>query len=269
MIANDVHGMAVSSRAARAGRIVALLSGRPGVGKTTLALNLAVALARAGERTILLDAEHGPTSAAAFLCGAPGERPAPLIVSPPARLDARSVAARFSRDAAMAAIPGWVEITRALRHFAGTVLIDCTPGVSAAVAAAARQSDFALLITTPEPAALADTYAALDILRNHGLAPRVGLAINMTRSACEARRVAARFRTAAARLLGLALADFGHIPLDACVAQANHARRALTCFRPNCAASAALEAISERLRSAAGRLDAGGGLWSRIANVFV
>jgi len=260
--------------------VVAVASGKGGVGKTNLAVNLGIQFARHGIPTILLDADFGLANADILLNVAPhadicdlldeGRNPHDLLSQTAEGLRVLcGVSGPAERGEIGALRPA--QCVRAIERLAdrcNLLLIDCGSGVNDAIAALALSSDRLILTTTPEPTALADAYALLKVLHQRGLRGQSGVVVNMTRSIDEGSAAARRLQRVARQFLGLPVEDLGGVPWDGHVPAAVRARTPVAVRYPRCAASVAIEAVGRRLlpRPAAGRLDPG--VWSRVASLF-
>ena len=273
---------AASARGAGAGEehsgglVVAVVGGKGGVGKTNVALNVGLELAQRGRRVILLDADCGVANADILLNVTPRAaldelldptRPVDEVLMPTAcglalvcRPDQRGHGLRPAE---------WRYVIRRLRPCGDLVLVDCGSGIGPGVVTVARTADLVLAITTPEPTALADTYATLKILCQGGYEGRVGCVVNMAADAAEAAAVAGRLAGAAARFLGLTVTYLGGIRLDRHVPRAVRARVPVVLRYPRCRASACLRAISAQLAPVAGGPPRAAGLWTRMAGLFL
>lgn len=263
------------------GFVVSIVSGKGGVGKTNLALNLGIHLARRVRRVILADADFGLANAdillnvmplASFADVLDPARPiGELLIDAPGGLRVLCGTSGAGQRAAGREISP-VDCARAiqrLRAAADLLITDCGAGLSPTVVACALASDLLIVATTPEPTALADGYATLKQLANQGLLARVGVVVNMARSRVEADSVARRLAAAARRFLGLSVEDLGCVLLDRHVPQAVRARVPVSIRHPTCPASSCIERISARIVPSARARPVLPGVWSRVAGLFL
>lgn len=248
---------------------IAVASGKGGVGKTNVAVNLAVGLAAAGYRATLLDADLG-TANADVICG----------VSPVARLDhvigpgglgVHDGARRTIRDILVDApggfrlVPGSAGIARMAdlttqerRHLldlmselsrdTDVLVIDTAAGVGRAVTSLVNSADMCVVVCTPEPTAVTDAYALIKcaIAGEHSHScdsNRFQLVINQVEDAAEARRVHARIRAVCDRFLGIDMPMLGWIAQDVRVCEAVRARIPLLVRSPQAEASRNISAL--------------------------
>lgn len=219
------HGAGVSDFAPRP-RWVVLAGGKGGVGTTTIAVNLAVALARQGKNTLLVDGDLGKADAAA-LCGA---REGAAIGD--------VLAGRRRLEEAIQKVPAGISVLPGA--WATGQLTDCNPTAQERLIAALsdlgeyqwvvvdagcglnrsserfwQSADPLLLVTSPESTSLMNAYAAVKTfsLRHGELC--VQSVINLAVDHCEARESHSRLAVACRRFLGLQIgsaACFTHLP---------------------------------------------------------
>jgi flagellar biosynthesis protein FlhG len=236
------------------GEILAFVSGTKGVGQSNLAANLSIQLSRYGYRAALLRA--GGLQAA--IGTSPSTRPLIGVCTP--------FEGRLPIDGLRAGGP---ERLRALCGTCDVVLIDCPSGVAPPVVTCALASDSLIVVTTPEPAVLADTYATLKTLCRHGFAGRAGAVVNMVGSADQAHGALGRLRRATERFLGLSLQNLGYVPLDRHVSQAARGRVPVVTRYPRCSASFCIDEVCRRIVAAAAFAGSPPGLWARAARLFL
>lgn len=272
---------AATGRKPTAGSVFTIVSGKGGVGKTNLAVNMSIALARRGCRPILVDADFGLANADILLNVSPlgdlndlvrGRRNAEeLLVEGPGGvrvLCGFSAAARRARDVVVDGGACRRALT-ALRHVGDPVFVDCGAGLSDAVVSFALASDRLILVTTPEPTALADGYATLKHLCNRGYAGRVGVVVNLARSREEGAGVAQRLQSVAERFLGLSVEDLGSVPADRHVPDAVRARVPVSVRYPRCDASSCIADVSALLVPRTRPTPVARSVWSRVAGLFL
>ena len=126
-----------------------------------------------------------------------------------------------------------------------------------------------ILVTVPEPTALAASYALLKLCHQLGFCGPVGVVINMVRQRGAAIASAHRLQHVARQFLGLSVENVGQIPFDRHVVAAVGQRTPFVQRYPRCAASTAVDGIARRLIRPAGRRRAQFGLWGRVASLFL
>lgn len=270
-----------SANVSRWGEILTVTSGKGGVGKTNLALNLGIQLSRQGRRVILVDADFGFANADILMNITPlgdvtdlldeSRSVDSLLVDGPDGLRVLCGVSGLSRDGA----PGDLDP----RRFAGglrrllpacdTLIIDCGAGVNPLIESAIEAGDLTILVTTPEPTALADAYATLKVLHRRGVLGRVGTVVNMVRSEREAEDAMSRLQGVAKHFLGLDVEALGMIPHDPHVISAVQDRVPVTVRYPRCVASAYIDVISKHFLPRVAQPVRASGLLSRVASLFV
>jgi flagellar biosynthesis protein FlhG len=260
-------------------QVVAIASGKGGVGKTVLAVNLGVQLARRQQRVILLDADFGLANADILLNVAPRADYAALLdptrsledllVSGPAGLRLAAGLPGRGRNGRELGPLECGRLVERLRGLCDVLLVDCSAGLDATVVTLALASDLLIIATTPEPTALADGYATLKLVCNCGYTGRAGVIVNMARSWKEGEDVARRLARVAEQFLGLAVENMGHVPPDRHVPRAVRLRVPVSVRYPRCPASACMERIAARFAPAACGPAPGLNLWARAASLFL
>jgi flagellar biosynthesis protein FlhG len=279
-------------------RLIAVSSGKGGVGKSNIAVNLAVALSQRGLRVVLLDADLG-TANADVLCGLMPVARLEHVVTP---LPVHDGGRRTLGDIAVAApggfrlIPGSAGVARMadlgseqqrdlleqmcrLEDDADVIIVDTGAGVGRHVIEFLLVCDDALVVTTSEPTALADAYALIKCLHGarresaatagheHG---RVSLVVNQVADGHEARAVHARLDGVCRRFLGESVAFAGSIAQDLRVPEAVRARLPFVLHAPRAEATRDLRRVADALalqveRRAGPAVPAGAARASRLA----
>ncbi len=240
-------------------RVIAVASGKGGVGKTNIAANAAIRLSQLGRRVVLVDADLGTANVDVIMnVSAPfdlshvlrGERTLDEIAvqfGPRLRL---LVGASGLNGAADLSAAGREELVAAFSRLCcdcDFLLIDCGAGISRNVVGFACAADELLLVTTPEPTAMTDAYALLKVLGRGDGRPEVGLVVNQVESQREAQETADRFGAVAARFLCTPVDCAGRIPRDRCVSEAVRRRVPLLLAYPHSPAATGISALAGRL----------------------
>lgn len=269
-------------RAAGGVRTIAVTSGKGGVGKTCITVNLARALARGGRRVLLIDADLGLANVDTLLglhpratlrqVVAEGRALEDVLLDGPGGIKIVPAASGFEDMARL----GGREICFLLAQFDAlardfdVALIDTGAGISPAVLCFALAADEKVIVTTPEPTALTDAYALLKVLATRYGERDPSLIVNQARSAADAARTRAHLSRVTERFLGLVPRFLGHLPYDPELAESVRRQQAVVDFAPRAPVSLALQELAVRLGE---RLETGtgaqhpGGLLRRAAAV--
>ena len=255
--------------------VIAVTSGKGGVGKSCIALNLAIALARRGRRTLLVDADFGLGSSA-LLTGNTAEysiedvllgrtQAAVAAISGPDGLQ-MLVASSAGDNAGWQLGIGAGEVRADLSEYeAGfeRVVVDTGAGLAAKTVDSAVASDRVLLVATPEPAAIADAYATMKALLGLRIELPVHLLVNMAESRREADDLQEKFAELATRFLGAEIDNRGYIPLDRYVREAVKRQVPFAKMDPPSPAAEAVEELAEWL-DAVPNQNAGSGFFNQV-----
>lgn len=268
--------------ASRAGsaRAIAVASGKGGVGKTVIASNLAIALARQGHRVVLVDADLGTANIDVVMSiDAPydlshvvrGERSiedVAIEVEPGLRVVAGASGlasiADLSANARMALIDG----LSSLEQGADLIVLDCGAGISQNVLSFALAADLILVVTTPEPTSLTDAYALVKVVARSPNPPEIGVVVNQASGEREAREVGQRLASVAHKFLGVTLRTAGHIRQDDHVRRAVRQRLPVLARYPRSPGAIGLTALARRVAGSSADGPGPGGFFRRVADLF-
>ena len=240
-------------------RVVAITSGKGGVGKTNVVAGLALALAGQGQRVIVMDADFGLANLDILLGLSPkytlehvlrGEKvleeillegPAGIRIIPASsgiqeltRLDTRSE----------------LRLVQGLQRVAETadwLLIDTAAGIHDSVLKLLMAAQEVILVTTPEPTSLVDAYAMVKVLHLREAAKPLWLLVNNGQSADEAQETIDQLQAATDRFLGKQIKVLGMIPSDPHVLQAVRQQRGVVDLFPRSPAARAFQTIARQL----------------------
>lgn len=264
----------------RTSRLLAIASGKGGVGKTNIAVNLAVCLAARGLRTTLVDLDMGLANADLLLNVRArytlshvlaGQRTIDQIctegpggirfVAGGSGLQELANLSDFERQNLLA----WLGV---LQDSADIVVLDCGAGISRNVITFAAAADTTIVVTTPQPTALTDAYALIKVLRRERCRCALSLFVNMADSRADARAAYERITSVAKRFLDYSVADGGYMLHDTSVELAVQHRVPFVIRSPGCGASACLAAMADGLAHVQSGSPSRGGLFRRVVGLF-
>ena len=248
--------------------ILAVTSGKGGVGKTFLSANLAAALALRGERVLVLDADLGLANLDVVLNLHP-KITLHDVFTGKASLDDAILPAPGGFSVLLAG-SGLVEYSRLtpqvreqlvdiiarVRPRFDRILLDTGAGISDVVLHAISLADDVLVIATPEPTSMTDAYATIKVLAMQHGRRAIRLVVNQVSAAGEGRTIRNQLQLVVDRFVApqleassepLQLTLLGEIPSDASVREAVQKRALLIQTLPGTPAARAVLGIAEKL----------------------
>lgn len=243
-------------------RVIAVASGKGGVGKTHITVNLAILAARAGRRVLIVDADLGLANADIVLGVTPTHHIGHLLDGSAGIEDVLTHGPHGLRI--LGATSGVQELSRllpeqqrlllaALQPLEGRfdlVLIDCAAGIGENVVFFASAAQEVLLVVTPEPTSLSDAYATVKVLSQQAGVSRFLVVANQAAD-FQGRDVFRRLSQVSERFLEARLSYLGEIPRDENVASALRSNQALVERFPSSIGSRAFAAIDAALSAGA------------------
>jgi flagellar biosynthesis protein FlhG len=235
-------------------RVITVTSGKGGVGKSSVALNMAIAMSRRGRRVLIIDTDFGFSNIDVMLGVStrydlldvikrdidirdiiePGLEGVQFIsggsgVYELTQLDAEQVTRMIAN-------------LKRLEDVADTIIFDTGAGVSDNMLRLIYASNESLLVTTPEPTAVVDAYALIKIMSERGSA-RVRLVINKAANAAEAEAVMDCIAGIALKNVNISIDKLGYIMRDANMQKAIRMQVPLLVSFPHSAASVNIDRI--------------------------
>jgi flagellar biosynthesis protein FlhG len=267
-------------RASRGTRTIAVTSGKGGVGKSNVALNLSILLSAAGNRVALVDADLALANLDVL-----------------ANVTVRSnishvIAGRRTLEETIIDLPSGVQFVPgasglakladlsdfqraklmsdlgALEADNDVIVTDCSAGIGPAVMNFACAAGHVMVVTTPEPTAITDGYAVIKSVIQRNYNGYMSLLVNMATSRQEARTTYQRIATVARQFLGARVFDAGYVLTDPKVTEAVKKREPFVLAYPRSPASRCLAALATKLRSGSALVGQKQGFFRRVASWF-
>jgi flagellar biosynthesis protein FlhG len=266
---NAQHGASHmnSGNAGRRARITAITSGKGGVGKTFLSANLATALARQGEKVLVLDADLGLANLDVVLNLFP-KITLHDVFTGKNTLD-QAILETSGGFSVLLAGSGMVEYSRLTPEVReqlvsvvqqvvprfDRILLDTGAGISDVVLYTVSLADEVLIVATPEPTSLTDAYATIKVLATTQGRRDIRVIVNQVSRPGEGRVIRGQLQQVVDRFVSpglevpVKLEFIGEIPIDPSVRDAVKRRQLLLDCLPGSAAAQAVIAAATRLRA--------------------
>ena len=237
--------------------MVAVASGKGGVGKSLFTLNLAISLQRRGQRVLVIDADFGLSNLDIMLGITPKYNLAHVLSHECTIEDA--VTHCENGVMVISGGSGLEELTNLnelamntlMRAFlriqdtADIILFDMGAGVSDRVVQVISACQKVIIVTTPEPTAILDAYALLKTLNAEERLPEIRLVVNRADSLQEGRNMLEKFTQVSQKYLGVEVKPLGIIPYDATAREAIKSQSPLVELHPKGPASLAIGKIAD------------------------
>jgi len=241
-------------------RVLAVTSGKGGVGKTNVTVNLADRLSRRGYRTLVLDGDMGLGNVD-VLVGLQASRTLSDVLAGHCSLDDIII---YGQNG-VGIIPsgsgvvnltqlgeeGQISLLAAVSNLAEPpdyLILDTGAGIGDNVRFLAGCAQEILVVVTPEPTAITDAYALMKVMATHHGERRFRLVVNLAKDADDALEVYRRMSLAADRFLGVAVDYAGFVPQDQAVRHAVRSRSGIS-DAPKSAAADAFTRLSRNVEA--------------------
>ncbi|MEW6172057.1 MAG: MinD/ParA family protein [Bacillota bacterium] len=240
-------------------RVITVTSGKGGVGKTNVVVNLGLILARSGRRVLLFDADLGlanievmlgitpPYTLYEFLYG--NKSMEEVVYTDQNGLQIISGGSGICELAQLDSIQRQriLKLLPYLRARTDFVLVDTGAGISRDVLGFVAAAEEVVIVITPEPTSLTDAYSLIKVLARFKVHSEARLVVNRAHDKQEALQAASKLQLVCSKFLDFKLSYLGEIPEDAAVGQSVKDQKPLVLSQPHSAASKSLNQIASRL----------------------
>lgn len=242
-------------------RVIAVSSGKGGVGKTSLTVNLGITLASMGQRVVIFDADLGMANAEVIMGITPlytlfdcvyGDKEIEDVIIPgPLGVKLVSGGSGFLE---LANLDGArrQQLVESLSYFdreTDFLLIDTGAGISKNVLGFVAAANEVIVVVTPEPTSLTDAYSLIKVLSMFKVHSEVMIVVNKATDEREARRTAQRMESVVGQFLQINVNNIGWIVEDRLVTQAVKNQEPFSMFYPNSQPGQSISKIARYLIS--------------------
>jgi flagellar biosynthesis protein FlhG len=238
---------------------IAVASGKGGVGKSNVAVNVALELAELGHRVTLLDADMALANADVLLGLTPKYHLGHVLTG---QRTLQEVQIKVTEGLRL--IPGGSGIAelaslsldqqarliaelRAIETDSDFMIIDTAAGIAGNVIGILKAVAEVIIVTTPDPTALVDAYATIKLMHQFSTDTPIRIIVNDVVELGDADRVFKQLRTTTARFLNRSIDYLGTIPHDSELIEAVREQRPVVQYAPDTPASRALRLIARHL----------------------
>ncbi len=242
-------------------RVIAVTSGKGGVGKSNITVNLAVALANDDQKVLVMDADLGLANIDVLLGLNPDYNLSHVIngecmledtiVEGPAGINIipASSGTRNMADLTPAENAGIIQSFSELTTPVDTLLIDTAAGLSDSVVSYVRAAREVIVVVCDEPASITDAYAMIKVMNRDFGVQRFHVLANMARSIQQGRELYIKLSRVADQYLDVTLDFLGSVPYDDYLMKAVQKQKCVIETYPRSPASMAFRKIAKKTQS--------------------
>jgi flagellar biosynthesis protein FlhG len=267
---------------AKGPKILAVTSGKGGVGKTNVVANLSVSLSELGKKVVVLDADFGLANLDVLLGLTPrfhlghvlfgNKSLTEIMVQGPKgiRIIPASSGLQRMSELTVAQRNHLVESFASLDSDTDYFIIDTAAGISRNVIHFLLSAQEVIVVSAPEPTAIVDAYAVIKIILAEDHQKQVRVLINSVDHAEDAHEVFCQINSVVKRFLNREIDYLGHIERDSHVLQAVRSQMLVTHRFPNAPASRCFRELARRVAQQEGSdLSSDGMVWEKLLNEWV
>ncbi len=247
-------------------KTLAVASGKGGVGKTNVVVNLAVAASKLGKKVIILDADLGLSNVDVLLQLAPryniqhvlsGEKSlADIMADGPHGIKILPASSGVQELTSLDEFQR-LKIMEEFDAYTGNfdlLIIDTAAGISDNVAFFCVAAQETVIVTSPEPTALTDAYALIKVLFTRYQEREFSIMVNSVKSPEEAFEVFKRLVMVTGKFLNVSLNYLGYIPFDGSIRKAVRAQRPFIDMFPSSDAAMQVCGMAEKIMESSGKV---------------
>ena len=261
--AEQLRKMMQQSESKPKARVITVTSGKGGVGKTSISINLAVQLTRLGKRVVVFDADFGLANIEVMLGVRPkynladmmfrGKDLADIITQGEEGISFISGGSGIQELASMNREQVLLLTSRliALDKYADVIIVDTGAGISDSVLEFVLASTEVLLVATPEPTSITDVYALLkalnrktEFVKEH---TSIKMISNRVKNDAEGQNVYEKMSVVSEKFLNIPITYLGPVPMDEQISKAVMRQKPVSVINPDAPASKAIKQIAEKL----------------------
>ena len=244
-------------------RVITVTSGKGGVGKSNMSVNMAIQLSRLGKKVIILDADFGLANVEVMLGTRPKYNMADMIFG---GKDIRDVICKGPENIGFISggsgikelsnlskdqIYGIINMMYGLDSLADIIIIDTGAGISDAVIDMVLASSEVLLVTTPEPTSITDAYALLKTINKtpgfNAENTRIRMIGNRTLNMSDGYDLYNKLNSVVERFLSMKMEYLGAVPFDVNLTKAVMRQQPVSIAYPNTPAVKSIKAMAKTL----------------------
>ncbi len=264
---------------ASATRTIVITSGKGGVGKTSLSVSLAIAIAQDGKSVTLLDADLGLANINVILGIIPKynlyhvikgkKKLKDIIIEVPEGIKIIAGASGFQQLANLD-VKQRDEFINSIAELANDdfLIVDTGAGISQNVLSFVMAADEVIVVTTPEPTAITDAYGIIKAIASQSNEKHIKLIVNRAQSVAEGKRVAQRVINIAGQFLNIKVEELGFVYEDLYVPKSVRNQKPFIVSYPNSKASGCVKVIADRINNKEIEINKGTGITSFIKNLL-
>lgn len=263
-------------------RTISISSGKGGVGKTTVTVNMAYNLAKLGKRVLILDGDVSLANVDLFLKKTPEYTLQDFFEG---HVELKDILVRYSKNIhILPGASGAIELARldvyqkkmlidAMSEFEGLydyLLIDTASGISDEVLYLSSAAQEVMVVVLPDPASITDAYALMKLLNQRYKTKSFSIVTNQVLNEKESLALFHRINSVSAKFLNVHLNYVGFIPFDLTLRQANHKQEMIGDFAPQSHSHQSLKRIAEKIEGLPGNPEIQGGMqffWNQVLDI--
>jgi flagellar biosynthesis protein FlhG len=263
-------------------RTISVASGKGGVGKTTVVVNLAYNLAKRGKRVLILDGDMSLANVDLFLKKVPEYTLQDFFET---KVDLKDVLVKYNKNIhILPGASGAFELAKlnvfqkkmlvdSMSEFEGHydyLLIDTASGISDEVLYLSSAAQEVLVVVLPDPASITDAYALMKLLNQRYKTKAFSIVTNQVLNEKEGLALFQRINTVASKFLHVNLSYMGHIPFDLTLRQANHRQEMIGDYSPQSQSNLGLKRITEKIEGLPSQGEVHGGMqffWNQVLDI--